>query len=93
MYIGRTHAYYEDEDDSVFTPEYWTYSSDPDDGNFAGEVHELTLEGESELNWWLECRRMNEWQRNHSFGVRSESPAQMWNILTDPEFGYSKPLL
>lgn len=92
MYIGRTHAYYDVEDDAVIVPDDWTYSSDPEDGNFAGEVHELTYDGELELEWWLECRRMNQWQRNNSFGVSDESPAQMWDILTDPANGYSKAL-
>ena len=37
-YIGRTSAYYEDDDSSMYTPDYWTYSTEPNDREFAGEV-------------------------------------------------------
>lgn len=88
MYIGRTAAYYDDDDDSVFAPDYWTYSEDKDDKDFAGEVHELTEEGAAELEWWCECKRMNQYQRNHCFGYRNENAEQMWEKLTNPENGY-----
>ena len=30
-YIGRTSAYYEDDDSSMYAPDYWTYSTEPND--------------------------------------------------------------
>ena len=81
-YIGRTSAYYEDDDSSVYTPDYWTYSTEPNDREFAGEVYELNNDGKQELNYWLRCQRFNEYQRAHAFAPRNESPEQEWNLLT-----------
>lgn len=81
-YIGRTSAYYEDDDSSMYAPDYWTYSTEPNDREFAGEVYELNNDGKRELNYWLRCQRFNEYQRAHAFAPRNESPEQEWNLLT-----------
>lgn len=87
-YIGRTSAYYEEEEDSLYVPDYWTWSEDKDDKEFAGDVYELTDEGAAELEYWNECRRMNAYQRNHCFGFRNETREQMWEKLTDLKNGF-----
>lgn len=81
-FIGRTSAYYDDDDSSVYEPDYWTYSDEPNDRDFAGEVYELNDEGKAELNYWLRCRRFNEYQRSHAFNPRTETPEQEWALLT-----------
>ena len=50
-YIGRTSAYYNDDDSFVYTPDYWTYSTDPNDRDFAGEVYELNDEGKTVITF------------------------------------------
>ena len=82
-YIGRTAAYYEDEDDSIYSPDYWTYDTNPNSNDFAGEVYKLTDEGKDELNYWLRCRRTNEYQRKHEFlHFKDVTPEEEWNLLT-----------
>ena len=84
IFIGRTPAYYDDDDGSVFTPDYWTWTDNPDDGSIVDEIHELTPEGIDKLNWWMECRRMNEYQRHNCFPpYRYVSPEEMWSKLTE----------
>lgn len=82
-YIGRTSAYYgyDYDEDSIYEPDYWTYSTSPNDADFAGEVYELDEDGKSELNWWIRCRRFNEYQRTHSFNPNLSSPDEMWEYL------------
>jgi hypothetical protein len=68
-YVGRTSAYYYGEDDdSVFAPDYWTYSSDIDDEEFAGEVYELEPDDAKNvgeyIRWWY---GYNQWQRNNGW--------------------------
>ena len=75
-------VYYDDDDSSVYAPDYWTYSNEPNDRDFAGEVYELNDEGKAELNYWLRCRRFNEYQRSHAFNPRTETPEQEWALLT-----------
>jgi hypothetical protein len=86
MYIGRTSAYYgyDDDDDNIYEPDYWTYDEDPNCKEFAGEVYALNADGISELNWWLNCQRSNEYQRRNTFNHNNMSREQMWNHLTDP---------
>ena len=81
MYIGRTMEYYEPDEDSMFVNDLWTYSEDADDKDFAGEVHELSEEAAKELDWWLRCRRMNEWERRNSFNPDMRGPESVWNSL------------
>ena len=81
-FIGRTSAYYSDDDSSVYEPDYWTYSNEPNDRDFAGEVYELNDEGKAELNYWIRCQRFNEYQRSHAFNPRTETPEQEWALLT-----------
>ena len=51
IYIGRTEAYYGD-DDYVFIPKLWDYSENPDE--LAGEVHLLNEEGYNLMMNWIE---------------------------------------
>lgn len=81
MYIARTREYFEGDDDSVFTPDYWTYSEDADDTDFAGDVYQLNEDGERILDWWLRCRRMNEYERKHAFNPDCRSAEDMWEEL------------
>lgn len=81
-YIGRTEAYYDENDDYIFTPDLWTYSNNPNDEDFAGEVFELTEEGKEKLNWWIRCCGFNEYRRKHAFNPNMNTPEQEWNILT-----------
>lgn len=92
MYIGRTEAYYDYENESMYADDDWTYSEDRNDPDFAGEVYRLTPDGISALQWWLNCRRSNEWQRQHTFGHDSRSSSEMWDYLTDPKNGLSEEL-
>lgn len=86
-YIGRTDAFFCDDDDYVFTPDFWAHSDDDNDDEFSAEheVYELTAEGFEELQSYLEYERMNEYQRtrcgNNEF--RYISWNQMWYHLTD----------
>jgi hypothetical protein len=89
-YIGRTSAYYGDyDDDSFYTPDYWTYSTDPNDKDFAGEVYQLNDEGRRELNWWLRCQRFNEYQRKNSFNPNNNSAEEEWEVLVQ---NYATPV-
>ena len=81
MYIARTKAFFEGDDENLFIPDYWTYSEDTDDEDFAGDVYLLNEEGERILNWWLRCRRMNLYQRNHSFNVDNRTAKEIWDEL------------
>lgn len=86
MYIARTHDYfnYDEEKYPVYAPDFWTYSEDANDDDFADTVYELNDEGERILDWWLRCRRMNEWERCHSFNCDRRSPEEIWEVLTNP---------
>ena len=81
MYIARTQAYFEGDDENIYTPDYWTYSEDADDKEFAGEVYCLDEEGDRTLDWWLTCRRMNLYERNHSFNVDNRNQEEIWDEL------------
>lgn len=81
VYIGRTFEYYDPNEDDLFVSDLWTYSEDKEDKEFAGEVYELNEDAVSELNWWLECRRMNEWQRKNSFNPDMRGPESVWKSL------------
>ena len=89
-YIFRTQAFYEPNEDSIFEEQTWDYSDNAKDAVCDSDLHELTEEGERELDWWNECRRMNLYQRNHCFGFRSESQEQMWDKLTNIKNEYIK---
>ena len=45
VYIGRTEAYYNPDDDDLFYPDLWTWSDNPEDDDFAGEVYALNDDG------------------------------------------------
>ena len=81
VYIGRTKEYYEPDEDNMFVSDLWTYSEDPEDKDFVGEVYELNEEAVKELDWWLRSRRMNEWQRRNSFNPDMRGPESVWNSL------------
>ena len=89
VYIARTRAYYDEEQDWIFTPDMWTYGWTPTNEDFAGEIYLLTEEGKRVLDWWLTCRRMNEHQRKNSFGYDSTSSEDMFEMLTSNK-EYSK---
>lgn len=99
VYIGRTDEYYneEDDDDSVFghSYEWWTWSEDADDSDFANEgpVFELTEDGKEDFFDWLDAEqvgpnlgngRMKDWPKEHL------SSEEEWEYLTDPKNGLSK---
>jgi hypothetical protein len=99
-YIGRTDAYYsEEDDDSVFSPDYWTYSNDINDSDFAqdGDLYQLTKYGKQAINSWLTYRNENEYQRNQkSFWYAGDSivkmnKEQLWNFLIT-DIRYSKQI-
>lgn len=69
-YVGRIASYYDEDDDNMYVDWTWTYSDDMNDDDFVGEVYELTPEDSRELDYWLRCRRMNDYQRQHSFNPR-----------------------
>ena len=84
VYIGRTAAYYDWNEDDIFTPEYWTWSNDKNSEEFASEVFELTPDGLRHLDFWITCRQMNLWQRKNFWGVLNEnSSEQEFYDLTD----------
>lgn len=89
VYIARTQAFYDEEQDWIFTPDMWTYGWTPTEEDFAGEVYLLTEEGKSVLDWWLTCRRMNEYQRKNCFGYDSTSAEDIFDTLTNNK-EYSK---
>ena len=80
-YIGRTEAYYNEDDDYVFTPDLWTYDNNPNSKDFAGEVFRLNDEGKRELNWWIRCQRFNGYQRKNAFNPNTNSPEEEWETL------------
>ncbi len=49
-YIGRTSAYYFDDDEGVFTPDYWTWENNPN--LLAGDAHELNEDGVKVMFMW-----------------------------------------
>lgn len=90
-YIGRTDAYYADEyDGDVYEPEYWTYSTDINDKDFAegGDLYQLTDEGKEIINSWLDSKEHNEYQRmnaKRSGGLSSFANMdreELWDYLT-----------
>lgn len=81
-YIGRTAAYYSDyDDDCLYIPDLWTYDTNPDCNDFAGEVYQLSDDGKRELNWWIECRKMNEYERKHAFNPNLNSMEEEYEEL------------
>ncbi|MBR5604466.1 MAG: hypothetical protein IKW51_09785 [Bacteroidales bacterium] len=83
-YVGRTKDYYNEEydEDSLYDNTWtWTYSNDINDVDFAGEIYELTPEDSKELDYWLRSRRMNNYQRQHSFNPRTSTPEEMYQYL------------
>lgn len=81
IFIGRTNAYYEPNEDSLYIEDTWTWSEDKDDKEFVDEVYELNEDGINELDWWLRCRRMNAYERNHSFNPDMRNMEQVWESL------------
>jgi hypothetical protein len=90
-YIGRTDAYYSDEDDdSVYSPDYWTYSTDINDSDFAqdGELYQLSKDGKQIINSWLANKGRNEYQRTNARMSGASSPImgmsneELWKYLT-----------
>lgn len=99
-YIGRTDAYYSDEDDeSVYSPDYWTYSTDMNDSDFAqdGDLYQLSNAGKEIINSWLEYKGYNEYQRMNARRSGATNPImgmsneQLWDYLTTDR-RYSKQL-
>ena len=84
-YIGRTAEYYAEDwgEDDLFTPDLWTYSTDPDCKDFAGEVYQLSDDGKRELNWWIRCQRMNEYERKHAFNPNLNSMEEEYEELVN----------
>ena len=84
VYIGRTAAYYDWNEDDIFTPDYWTWSNDKNSEEFVSEVFELTPDGLRHLDFWITCRQMNLWQRKNFLGVLNENTSeQEYYDLTD----------
>ena len=83
VYIGRTEAYYNPDDDDLFYPDLWTWSDNREDNDFAGEVYELNEDGKEELDWWIKCRRMNEYQRSRAFNYNKKNQFKEWDYLID----------
>lgn len=89
MYVGRTDDYYCDDDESVFTPEYWTYSDNRDSDEFAAEgpVRELNADGMELLADLRKAHGFNQYQADRSWSrVRDlyhRSWNSMWEDLTD----------
>lgn len=88
-YIGRTSAYYDDDDDCVFTPDLWTDSDNPAD--LAGEVHKLTESGEKLLDdYYWDLGAGYDLCHGRAQGLADKfSREEMWEHLTNPENGYS----
>lgn len=81
-YIGRTAEYYEGEDeDNLFVPDLWTYDTDPNCEDFAGEVYRLNDDGKIELNWWIRCQGMNLYERKHAFNPNLNSKEEEYEEL------------
>lgn len=80
-YVGRIASYYDEDDDNMYVDWTWTYSDDMNDDDFVGEVYELTPEDSRELDYWLRCRRMNDYQRQHSFNPRTQGTEEMYAYL------------
>ena len=90
MYIARTAAYFEPDEDDLYVPDLWTWSEDPDDKDFEGDVYELNDEAASELVWWLRCQKMNEWQRRNCFIPDNRRPEEVWESLVEQSVIYKK---
>ena len=89
MYIGRTEAYYEGDDEAVFTPEMWTSSENPDD--LAGDVHELTESGEGLLSQYYDDLSAGyDLCNGRAKGLADRyTREEMYELLTDSMNGYS----
>lgn len=90
MYIARTAAYFEPDENDLYVPDLWTYSEDPLDKDFEGDVYELSDDAVLELDWWLTSRRMNQWQRSHSFNPDERNPEEVWESLVQQSVVYLK---
>jgi hypothetical protein len=66
MFIGRTIAYYE-ENDSCFCERTWVVSDNPYDEQFADNVYEMSEDAINEYEWWANCRLKNEWELSYTF--------------------------
>lgn len=81
IFISRTAAYYGPTEYSLYVEDTWTWSEDENDKDFAGVVYELDDDGVKELEWWLRCRRMNQYEKNHSFNPDLRNQEQVWKSL------------
>lgn len=90
MYIGRTAEYYDGDDGAVFTPDLWTSSENIDE--LAGEVHELTEQGADLLSQYYEDLGAGyDLCNGRAKGLADRyTREEMWEMLTDPQNGYSK---
>lgn len=87
-YISRNKEYFEDDEERIFLPDMFTYSEDIDDEDFYDdEIYYLTGEGQKVLDWWLVCRRMNEYERQNSFNVDNRTSGELWADLTNLDNG------
>jgi len=89
LYIGRTAAYYDDDDNYVFTPDLWACGDDP--AKLAGEIHVLTEEGVGLIDRWLyDLGAGYDLCNGRAQGLAAQySREEMWNHLTDPKNGLS----
>lgn len=91
-YIGRTSAWYGDDDiESIFIPDYWKWVDSPN--QLAGDVHELTEEGNELLSKWC-----NDASAGYDLcfgrmkGLAAEySREEIYQLITGDE-KYSKPI-
>ena len=86
-YIGRTSAYYGDEDvDDFFVPNYWNWSNDPKE--LAGDVHELNQEGHDFLFEWIDdCSRGYNFCSGSAYGLAAiYSKEDIFEKLCSEEF-------
>lgn len=88
-YIGLLKAYFEDDDNSVFAPKYWDYTTNPYD---LEEVKgELTADGLKRIKDWEEAQSHNAYQRAHSFGYFKDYNMSSWQLYEELIQNYTMP--
>lgn len=82
MYIGLTEAYFAEDDGSIFVPDYWAVTNDPDE--LAECKGLLTYDGVKRYGKWAKAYYwMNEYQRENSYGYDEFFKMSKWDIYTD----------
>lgn len=90
MYIGRTAAYYDCDDDYIFVPDLWDIEEDAE--KLAGDIYELTDEGDELCYRYLHDLSCGyDLCYGRAKGLAAEySREEFFTYVTDEKNGYIK---